>query len=470
MNQTLGQAQGNTKQARLLLRVAGFVDASVLVTSLCFMFSAPVSTFWFLVVLALVNVPLVWYAVSQGVVFEWFVERTFKEVCAGLGFNGEAISWKYGLIGALRGDRKIVQPNLRCVRGNGQAWTGIISQFPGQTVETYQAEAESYALAFNVPFCSFERTPMGDIRIRCGPVQVPEAYEYTPLPRWSNVRQTLQALPMAEDRAGNTWYMPIEEQHVLVAGRTGSGKNSYGWGLVFGLEEAILAGVVRIYAIDPKRIELSYGKHWFYKYANTPETMVDMVEEFMHEMQARTDMMEGVSRKFTPSPETPLNILFIDELAYLTALLPDKKLRDKGMAALTTILTQGRAIGYSVFSMIQDPRKEVLPNRDLFTIRIALGLPEKSLIDMVLGEHAYEKGAYCDQLPLGDEGAGTGYVMTPDRREPLLVRAAWCSDVAVRRKLGAPADAVLETPPLDYPAYEQGYPLQLGFDSQPLDQ
>jgi len=277
-------------------------------------------------------------------------------------------------------------------------------------------------------------------------------------------------VPMAQTIDGRTWSMPIEGQHLLVAGRTGSGKSSWIWSLVFGVEPAINAGVCRIWAIDPKKVELAIGKHWFYKYANGSADMVALIEEFLHEMQVRGDAMHGVIRKFTPSAATPLNILLIDELAYMTSLLPDKKLRDRGMAALTTILTQGRAIGFSCVGAIQDPRKEVLSSRDSYPIRVALGLAEKQLVDMVLGAGAHDKNAHCEQLPLGAAGAGVGYVISEENNQPLCVRAAWCSDEAIKRKLGAPAEALLETPSLDYPSYEQGYPPQLGFDGQPLDQ
>ena len=416
----------------------------------------------------------------QALYFGNRIRSEFRKCCLGTGL-GEKFEthgvpeWKhYRLIDLFRADglhHRDNVPSLRDLSGNFDQWSAHIVPLYGQTVDDFTSQAAAFELAHNLPFVAFERSKSGGIVMRAGQLLVPETYEYTPpLLLSDDARDRLQAVPMAQTIDGRTWSMPIEGQHLLVAGRTGSGKSSWIWSLVFGLEPAINAGVCRIWGLDPKRVELAIGKHWFYKYANDPAGMVGLIEEFLHEMQARTDVMHGVSRKFTPSPDTPLNILLIDELAYITALLPDKKLRDRGMAALTTILNQGRAIGFSALGALQDPRKEALPNRDGFTIRVALGLPEKQLIDMVLGDGAHDKSALCEQIPLGAAGAGVGYVISEESNQPLCVRAAWCSDEAIKRKLGAPAEALLETPPLAYPAYEQGYPPQLGFDGQPLDQ
>src|SRR5438093_12768373 len=52
----------------------------------------------------------------------------------------------------------------------------------------------------------------------------------------------------------------------------------------------------------------------------------------------RNKQIQGKARKITPSPDMPLNVIIIDELAYLSAMVPDKKLRDRGQAAIGTIL------------------------------------------------------------------------------------------------------------------------------------
>ena len=72
---------------------------------------------------------------------------------------------------------------------------------------------------------------------------------------------------------------------------------------------------------------------------------------------------------------------------------------------------------------------------------------EKNLVDLVLGDGAYAAGALCDQLPIGQAGAGVAYVWDVERsRTPLMVRAPWCSDITIRRVLeSVPRRAVRAT-------------------------
>jgi S-DNA-T family DNA segregation ATPase FtsK/SpoIIIE len=56
-------------------------------------------------------------------------------------------------------------------------------------------------------------------------------------------------------------------------------------------------------------------------------------------------------------------VAVIDELANLTAYLPDRKLRDRIGHAVSLLLTQGRAVRVAVAAALQGPRKDVHPAR-----------------------------------------------------------------------------------------------------------
>ena len=133
-----------------------------------------------------------------------------------------------------------------------------------------------------------------------------------------------------------------------------------------------------------------------------------------------------------PTPEEPLVVLNIDELGALTVYVSDKKLRQRLNAALGLVLTQGRAVGVCVVGAVQDPRKDIVPMRALFTTRIALRLDEPGLVDLVLGRGALARGAACHEIP-GDEatGAGIGYVTVDGDPIPGRVRAAYVSDTEI---------------------------------------
>jgi S-DNA-T family DNA segregation ATPase FtsK/SpoIIIE len=143
--------------------------------------------------------------------------------------------------------------------------------------------------------------------------------------------------------------------------------------------------------------------------------MVELLEQCVDDMHQRMMQMQGVSRRFTPSPATPLNVIIIDEMAYLSFYMADKKLRERADKAVRTILTQGRAPGYAVAGAVQNPRIETCGYRNMFPLRIAGGLNDARQVDMVLGEGMHEAGAYCELIPCSQWGAGNCEIMGAEK-------------------------------------------------------
>ena len=99
---------------------------------------------------------------------------------------------------------------------------------------------------------------------------------------------------------------------------------------------------------------------------------------------------------------------------------PDRKLRERALAAIATLTTQGRAVGYCVVGALQDPRKDVLTIRNLFPDRIAMRLDEPEQTDMVLGDGSRDRGALADQISTApDLGAGIAYVRLEGNPDPV---------------------------------------------------
>ncbi len=445
--------QGNTLLARYLLKVAGVLDI-VMLCPLCSMTNTGSGWVWLIFILVAINGCIGFYAVSQGIVFELGRERVWKAVCGGLGENFAGTRkvfysnplWVFGGP-LLRPHEERRYPKLRNVYGTLDSWTGIVTPFAGQTVQNYSDHAESFALAFHVPFVTFGLAENGLISIRAGHVPILDAYDHPAalgIPGRGQTQQLaapnppsyeqalLQAVPMAHDLQGRIWYMPILWQHLLIAARTGAGKGSWIWSLVLGLAPAWRAGLVQFYGCDPKKLELALAPHYWERYADSETAIVELLEQCVAEMLERAKQLQGKARKFTPSVETPLKVIVVDELGYLSAMLPDKKLRERAEKAVSTILALGRAVGYSLVGAVQDPRKETVGFRDLFPIRIAGGLPAP-MVDLVLGDGMHEAGAYAERIPLGTAGAGVAYVVSETDQKPLLVRAAWCDDDLIRQ-------------------------------------
>src|SRR6202008_2246158 len=181
-------------------------------------------------------------------------------------------------------------------------------------------------------------------------------------------------------------------------GATDSGKGSGIWSTVAALSGGIASGVVQVWAFDPKGgMELSVGRPLFHRFAcDDFPAMADMLEEAVKTMRERTGRVRGTTRKHTPTADEPLILIVIDELANLTSYLTDRHLKDRIKAALSVLLSQGRAVAVHVLACLRDPRKEVLPFRNLFPTRIALRLSEDTEVDLVLNDGTRDRGALCD--------------------------------------------------------------------------
>jgi S-DNA-T family DNA segregation ATPase FtsK/SpoIIIE len=246
----------------------------------------------------------------------------------------------------------------------------------------------------------------------------------------------LKALPVGRQEDGGPFTIRLHGTHLLVAGSTGAGKGSYLWGLVRAMLPAMAAGLVRVHACDPKLMELAFGKPLFEafgSYAADPADIAALLEVDVADMQERAARFAGVHRDHQPTAEFPFVVVLVDEVAFLTAYQADRKLRDRTLAALATLTTQGRAAGYAVVAALQDPRKEVLNIRNLFPDKIALRLDEPAQVDLVLGDGAHDRGARCEDIsPVPATGAGVGFVRLEADPDPVRVRAAFVSDADIR--------------------------------------
>ena len=199
-------------------------------------------------------------------------------------------------------------------------------------------------------------------------------------------------------------------------------------------------------------MELAFGRVIFDTYGNyaaDPAAIADMLDQAVTGMQARAARYAGVRRSHAPTIEDPFMVVLVDELAFLTAYLPDRKLNDRIIAALATLTTQGRAVGYCVVGGVAGPAQgSAVPIRNLFPDRIAMRLDEPEQVDMVLGDGARDRGAACELIPIDPTtGAGVAYVRLEADPDPVRVRAGWVSDADIR----ALADACI-------PAYSRPHP------------
>jgi S-DNA-T family DNA segregation ATPase FtsK/SpoIIIE len=315
----------------------------------------------------------------------------------------------------------------------------------GQSAADFAARADNLAHGFGAMLCRIRSASPGALVLefvrRDALAAIIPALAMT-------ARVDMRALPVGRREDGLIWVVRVHGTHVLIAGATGAGKASLLWSIVRALLPAMVAGLVRVWAADPKLMELAYGRaifDRFGRYAATPEAIAAMLEDAVDAMQRRAAVFAGKHREHTATPEHPFIVILVDEVAFLTAYLSDRAIRDRIKAALATLTTQGRAVGYSVIAALQDPRKEVISIRNLFPDRIAMRLDEPEQVDMVLGDGARDRGALADLISTDETtGAGVAYVRLATDPDPVRVRAAWVTDTDIRAMVTgyAPAEKV----------------------------
>jgi S-DNA-T family DNA segregation ATPase FtsK/SpoIIIE len=303
----------------------------------------------------------------------------------------------------------------------------------GQSPADFAARAEGIAHGFRAHLCRVRSAGPGAVVLELVHRDaLADPMPALPIPDVTDLR----ALPVGRREDGTPFTIRLQGTHLLIAGATGAGKGSYLWGLVRAMLPAMAAGLVQVWACDPKLMELAFGRALFDRhgrYAADPADIADLLETAVNDMQARARRFAGKQRDHTPTPGHPFVVVLVDEIAFLTAYQADRKLKDRILAALATLTTQGRAVGYCVVAALQDPRKEVLNIRNLFPDKLALRLDEPAQVDMVLGDGARDRGAFCDEIsPDPDTGAGVAYVRLEAAPDPVRVRAAFVCDDDIR--------------------------------------
>ena len=344
----------------------------------------------------------------------------------------------HGLTATL-GERTLI-PQLVSVRIGEHTDTLSVAIVTGQSIADWNKQADALAATFNADRLTITATTPSQLRITimrgdllAEPVPVPIQAAGGPV--------DLAAIPVGVTETGTPWWLGMLGHHILVAGATGAGKGSVLWSLIAGLAPDVRTGRVRLCVIDPKGgMELGSGAPMFsfFSHDATGRTL-ELLRALVELMHQRADRLRGKTRLHTPTHAEPLFVVVIDEIAALTAYVSDRKVRAEIDGLLGLLLSQGRAVGISVVAAAQDPSKDTLPLRQLFTTRIGLRLTEATQTAMVLGQGARDGGAECDRI--SDATPGVGYVLVDGTAQPVRVRAFCVTDHDIgylARTFGAP--------------------------------
>jgi S-DNA-T family DNA segregation ATPase FtsK/SpoIIIE len=304
-----------------------------------------------------------------------------------------------------------------------------IRMVAGQRPEDYTVNADRLAQTFGALNCRIHNVKpqwLDLLFLTAEPLQ----HVVRPFPPEPRVLTT--GLPIARREDGNPWRLKLVGNHLLLVGATGAGKSGVIWAIIHALTPTIDDGLVKLWVLDPKGgMELAGGRHKYdrFAYGSRPAIFANLLDEAVQVMQARQEALLGVAQLHKPSVSQPLYVIVVDEIAALTAWSTDRDAQRRINTALHLLLSQGRAVGVIIIGAVQDPRKETLPMRGLFTIRIALRLNEARDVESTLGPGIRERGAKCDQIP--PSLPGVGYVTIDGDPDPIRVRFAHVTDAMI---------------------------------------
>ena len=331
----------------------------------------------------------------------------------------------------LPADRVVVPALVRLRWQRDGQLVAVPRLLAGQTVEDVEAVADRLRVVVEARRC---RVVPNDANTSCRIVWSfgdPLAAPFNAhVPETGAPMVDLRRLLMGRTEDDQPWLLDVRVS-TLVAGTSGSGKASLVWSLLFGLAPAVRAGLVEVHGIDLKGgMEFGMGRPLFTRYAQTGDVAVQLLEDAAAQLTARAQRLAGVTRSLeAPSTAEPLVFVVVDELAALVAYQTDRDLLRRAEAALSIILSQGRAVGFYVFGFLQDPRKDTIKMRHLFPQSFGLRLRDREEVAMVLSDGAVQAGAACHKIPRS--APGVGYVLGEDNR-PVRVRAGYVSDAMIR--------------------------------------
>jgi DNA segregation ATPase FtsK/SpoIIIE, S-DNA-T family len=369
-------------------------------------------------------------------VWWWFAADSFAHWCRWLRSETRRLTvyaWEWrtvmrlaNLTGTAKG--REYRPKLKRVHADGWRDKVRVKMIKGQAPEQWTERASGLAHSFHANSCRVRVIKPGRIEL--------DLIHSDPLKRILRLPDLavdesavdLKRIVIGGTETGKPWRIRLLGNQILVVGVQGAGKGSVLWSVVWALAPMIKAGTVRLYGIDPKGgMELGQCPEIFHKVVfDNGLDAVELLEELAAEVRERAGRYRGVRRWWTRESGEPFTLLIIDELADVIAYQTDKKLKERAQAAIQTITSQGRAPGFATLALVQDPRKEIVPFRNLFTTRIAMRLDEATQVDMVLGDGVRERGAAAHEI--SELTPGVGWSKEDGRREPVRARAFYPTD------------------------------------------
>lgn len=244
--------------------------------------------------------------------------------------------------------------------------------------------------------------------------------------RWfSRPCSSLDELLLADDVAGRPVWVDWGERSLLTVGLSGAGKGSITANLMREAAPYIRGGLVRVSMVDLKGgMESAFLSGLLEEQADDIDATLALIARLRSDCLDRAKTMAGQSRAHTPTVDSPRRLLVIDEAGEI--FRQDHKTRETLRADLQSLLSMGRACGYIVWAMTQDPRMENFPVRNGFTQCICMRVHDRVEAEMVMGKDAVRAGATPWRIP--PSRPGTAWKYDEETRRVQLFRVPYIDD------------------------------------------
>jgi S-DNA-T family DNA segregation ATPase FtsK/SpoIIIE len=240
------------------------------------------------------------------------------------------------------------------------------------------------------------------------------------------------------DENGEHVYVDLAERNMLLGGEPGAGKSN---AINLIVAHGALSCDCNLVLIDGKQVELGAWRHCAGTFVGPSMTgALAALRQLQQIMNERYDkLLASGRRKITRESGEPVYLVVIDEYAYFSATVGDRKEREEYSALTRDLVARGRAAGVIVILATQRPSHQVIdPSlRDLFGYRWAFRCTTDSSSDVVLG-HGWAAEGYT-AASIDPLARGVGWLLS-ETGVPRRIKAAFLTDADIAHLAAYAAD------------------------------
>jgi S-DNA-T family DNA segregation ATPase FtsK/SpoIIIE len=232
------------------------------------------------------------------------------------------------------------------------------------------------------------------------------------------------------DEFAHPVYLPAIYHNVLLGGLPGAGKSSH---LSNFVAHAALSADCRLCLLDGKQVELCLWEDCADVFVGPDQAhAIRTLIRLQTVMDNRyTFLRQCRRRKIVRDDDMQVILVVIDEIAYFSATVGDKKTQDHFAALLRDLVARGRAVGIIVVAATQRPSSDIIPTslRDLFAWRVAGYCTTDASSDIVLG-HGWASLGFSANKLLSATNPGSCLLIS-ETGQPRKIKGAYLTDTDI---------------------------------------